>query len=54
LITSPNGVLKTDAIFVAATENPGAEFLTWFIMAGITFIIFWQKYRWKNFNLLIK
>lgn len=54
LVTSPNGVLKTDAIFVAATENPGAEFLTWFVMAGITFIIFWQKYRWKNFNLLIK
>lgn len=54
LITSPNGVLKTDAIFVAKTENPGAEFLTWIIMAAITFIIFWLKYRWKNFNLLIK
>lgn len=54
LITSPNGVLKTDAIFVAKTENPGAEFLTWMIMAVITFIIFWLKYRWKNFNLLIK
>jgi membrane protease YdiL (CAAX protease family) len=54
LITSPNGVLKTDAIFVTKTENPGAEFITWVILATITFIIFWQKYRWKNFNLLIK
>jgi len=54
LITSPNGVLKTDAIFVAEGENPGAEFVTWFVMALLTFIIFWQKYRWKNFNLLIK
>ena len=54
LITSPNGVLKTDAIFVAEGENPGAEFITWFVMALLTFIIFWQKYRWKNFNLLIK
>jgi uncharacterized protein len=54
LVTSPNGVLKTDAIFVASTENVGSEFVTWFIMASITFIIFWRKYKWKNFNLLIK
>ncbi len=54
LITSPNGVLKTDAIFVANSENPGAEFVTWSVMALFTFIIFWRKYRWKNFNLLIK
>lgn len=54
LITSPNGVLKTDAIFTASSENPGSEFITWFVMAALTFIIFWQKYRWKNFNLLIK
>lgn len=54
LITSPNGVLKTDAIFVSSSENPGSEFITWSVMALLTFIIFWQKYRWKNFNLLIK
>lgn len=54
LVTSPNSVLKTDAIFIVKGENPGMEFITWFVMAGITFIIFWQKYRWKNFNLLIK
>lgn len=54
LITSPNGVLKTDAIFVAKSEDPGSEFITWAIMALLTFIIFWRKYRWKNFNLLIK
>ena len=54
LITSPSGVLKTDAVFVATSENPGAEFMTWVVMAFLTFIIFWQKYRWKNFNLLIK
>jgi membrane protease YdiL (CAAX protease family) len=54
LITSPNGVLKTDAIFVASGEDPASEFITWAVMALITFIIFWRKYRWKNFNLLIK
>lgn len=54
LITSPNGVLKTDAVFVTTAENPGSEFLTWLVMAALTFTIFWQKYRWKNFNLLIK
>ncbi len=54
LVTSPNGVLQTDAIFVAGSENPTGELFTWFVMAAITFIIFWQKYRWKNFTLLIK
>lgn len=54
LVTSPNGVLKTDAILLTAAEHPGAEFVTWALMATITFIIFWQKYRWKNFNLLIQ
>jgi hypothetical protein len=54
LVTSPNTVLKTDAIFVVANENPGGELLQWLVMATITFIIFWRKYRWKNFNLLIK
>jgi len=54
LVTSPNSVLKTDAIFVASTEDPSSEFVTWAVMALITFLIFWRKYRWKNFNLLIK
>ncbi len=54
LVTSPNGVLQTDAVFSSTSEDPVAEFITWLIMATITFIIFWRKYRWKNFNLLIK
>lgn len=54
LVSSPNGVLKTDSIFAVTAENPSGELLTWFIIASLTFIIFWQKYRWKNFNLLIK
>jgi len=54
LVTSPNSVLKTDAIFLTSAENPSAELLIWFVLATITFIIFWRKYRWKNFNLLIK
>jgi uncharacterized protein len=54
LVTTPNTVIKTDAIFSTTIENPPAELLSWFVMAGFTFIIFWLKYRWKNFNLLIK
>jgi len=53
-ITSPNGVLQTDAIFESKTEDPGKEFILWIIMAIITFTIFWLKYRWKNFNLMLK
>jgi hypothetical protein len=54
LITSPNGVLKTDAIFVVDTENPAAELLVWLGMAAVSFTIFWLIYRWKNFNLIVK
>lgn len=54
LITSPNGVLQTDAIFESRSDNPAQEFLLWIIMAAITFTIFWLKYRWKNFNLMVK
>lgn len=54
LVTSPNGVLKTDAVFMSSSENPLAELAIWLVMATITFIIFWRKYSWKNFNLLIK
>ncbi len=54
LVTSPNGVLKTDAIFLVNVENPGSEFVLWLVMAAITFTIFWLKYRWKNFNLILK
>jgi membrane protease YdiL (CAAX protease family) len=54
LVTTPSGVLKTDAIFIATNENPQADFIMWLIIASLSFIIFWLKYRWKNFNLLIK
>jgi membrane protease YdiL (CAAX protease family) len=54
LITSPNGVLQTDSIFESKTEDPAEEFILWIIMAIITFTIFWLKYRWKNFNLMLK
>ncbi len=54
LITSPNNVLKTDAIFIAQTEDPASELLAWLVLAAIAFIIFWLRYRWKNFNLILK
>lgn len=54
LITSHDTALQTDALFVAKTVNPSSEMISWAILATITFIIFWRKYRWKNFNLLIK
>jgi membrane protease YdiL (CAAX protease family) len=54
LVTSPNSVLKTDAIFLVKTEDPGSEIILWLVLATITFTIFWLKYRWKNFNLILK
>lgn len=54
MITSPNGVLKTDAVFAVKSDDPSGELIAWSIMAVITFTIFWLKYRWKNFNLILK
>ena len=54
LITQPNSVIKTYAIFEAKPGNPATEIIMWFCMATITFVIFKTKYRFKNFNLIIK
>ncbi len=54
LVTSPNAVIKTDAIFFTNNENPAAEIVLWLCMSIVSFIIFWLKYRWKNANLLVK
>jgi membrane protease YdiL (CAAX protease family) len=54
LVTTPDGVLKTDALFVAKSENPSGEIILWLFLAAVTFIIFWLRYRWKNFNLMVK
>lgn len=54
LVTSPTGVLKTDAVFLVHSDNPAAELVLWACMAALTFIIFWLIYKWKNFNLILK
>lgn len=54
LVTTPEGVLQTHAIFETGNEDPYIEMLLWLVMATITFLIFWRKYRWKNFKLLIR
>lgn len=54
MVNSPNSVLKTYAIFDSKTEDPANEIILWFCMAILTFGIFWLKYRWTNFKLIIK
>lgn len=54
LITTPNGVLKTNAILLVSSEDPATELIIWVCMATVTFIVFWLIYKWKNFNLIIK
>ncbi|HOZ87480.1 MAG TPA: CPBP family intramembrane metalloprotease [Bacteroidia bacterium] len=54
MVNSKGSVLKTYSVFESGAENPAAELLLWFGMAFITFVIFWSKYRWKNFRLIIK
>lgn len=54
LVTQPHSVIKTYSIFEAKADDPGAEIILWFCMSAVTFTIFYVKYRWKNFNLIIK
>lgn len=54
MITSPNAVIRTDAIFFTSHEDPAAEVVLSFCMIVVSFIAFWFKYRWKNTNLLNK
>lgn len=54
LITTPNSVIKTYSVFEAQKGDARYEMLVWCIMAGITFGLFWLKYRWKKFNLIVR
>lgn len=54
LISSKTSVIKTYSIFETKTEDPYSEMLIWLCMASITFALFWYKYKWKNFSLIIK
>ena len=54
LISSPNSVVKTYSIFEAKSEDPETEIVGWFVMATLCFFIFFKKYKWKNFNLILK
>lgn len=54
LISSKNSVLQTDSVFYTSVEDPGSEFITWFIMAAICFFILFKKYKLNNWKLLIR
>lgn len=54
LVVQPHSVIKTYSIFEAKADDPGAEIILWFCMSAVTFTIFYVKYRWKNFNLIIR
>ncbi len=54
LVCSKNSVLQTDSIFYTSTENPGAEFISWIILASICFFILYKKYKLSNWKLLIR
>ncbi len=54
LVTTPNGVLQTDAIFLAKSSDPLIEVIVSIVMFVITFFIFLRKYRWTNFKLILK
>ncbi len=54
LVTQPHSVIKSYSIFEAKADDPTAEIVLWFCMTAVTFTILFIKYRWKNFNLIVK
>lgn len=54
LVTSPNSVIQPYTIFLVRTEEPATEMVSWLVMAAIAFAVFFYRYRWKNFSLLIR
>ena len=53
-VTSQAAVLKTNAIFYAKADDPAAELLLSFCSIIVVFVVFWMKFKWKDFSLLIK
>ena len=54
LVNSQDSVIKPYSVFTEKTSNPYIEIVLWFCMALITFGIFWKRYRWTNFKLILK
>jgi len=54
MVTSRHSVLKTDAIFITQTEDASAELTLACCAILAVFVVFWIKYRWKSFSLLLK
>lgn len=54
IVTSPNSVLKTDALFYARTENANVDIALSFVALIIVFFVFRKKYGWKDFSLVIR
>lgn len=54
LVSTPNSVIKTYSVFETKSQDPYSEIWAWLCMATLTFFIFWLKYRWKNFSLILK
>jgi membrane protease YdiL (CAAX protease family) len=54
LVSSKHAVLKTYSVFETAEADPYSEIVVWLVMAVTAFFIFRFRYRWNNFNLIIK
>jgi uncharacterized protein len=54
LVSSQHSVIKAYALFEVTSENPSSEIALWLVMAAITFVIFRSKYKWTNYQLLLK
>lgn len=54
LVTTSDSVIKTYSVFQTETTNPLKEIILLAVLCCIVFSIFWLRYRWKNFSLIIK
>lgn len=54
LITQPHSVIKAYSVFSSNVDSADAEVFLSVCMIAVTFAIFWVKYKWKNFKLILK
>jgi len=54
LVSSNESVIKTYSVWKTSAINPLAELFVWSLMAAITFFIFRWRYKWSQYQVLLK
>jgi hypothetical protein len=54
MVSSSDSVLKSYSVFETVKIDPMMEIFIWLVMAMLTALLFKRRYRWTNYQLIIK